>query len=175
MEKSTENNNNKNFLKKGLQGNIAKHHKEYLGTTVPEGYFVKSKLSILEKIKEEQKVVEAPKKQKVLWLQPKFRYIAAAVIFLLSLTVWLQNVNSGTEEQVNIELLSFNEDVLLNSLLIDDNQMNAYAEATLINEVVIKAELSEQKLDNLILDAMTSEDSLLDDYLGDELLENIIL
>jgi hypothetical protein len=101
---------------------------------------------------------------------------AASVVFLLSLTIWLQNVKSNTEEsQVNVELLSFNEDVLLDALLIDDTQMNAFAEATLINEVVIKAELSEQNLDNLILDSMISEDSLLDDYLGNELIENIIL
>jgi hypothetical protein len=177
MGKSTENSNKDPFLKKGLQGNIAKHHKTYLGTNVPEGYFAKSKISILEKIKEEQQVVEAPKKQKVFWLQTKFRYMAAAsVVFLLSLTIWLQNVKSNTEEsQVNVELLSFNEDVLLDALLIDDTQMNAFAEATLINEVVIKAELSEQNLDNLILDSMISEDSLLDDYLGNELIENIIL
>ena len=41
MEKSIENKNN-NFLKEGLKVTISKHHKEYLGTTVPEGYFLQS-------------------------------------------------------------------------------------------------------------------------------------
>ena len=54
MEKST-NKNNKNFLKKGFT-DVSKHHKEYLGTDLPEDYFVTSKLSILKKIKEESTV-----------------------------------------------------------------------------------------------------------------------
>ena len=175
MGNSGKKNRNTNFLKNDLKGNITAHHKKYLGTDIPEGYFSKSKISILEKIKEEQKSIETPKKQKVFWLRPNFRYIAAAsVVFLISLTFFLQNSSTNTKEQLNVELLSFNEDVL-DALLVDDAQMNAFAEATLINEVVIKAELAEQNLDNLILDSMILEDSLLDGYLGDELIEKIIL
>ena len=220
MRKSTENNNKKNFLKKGLQGDISKHHKdylgtsipeeyfsksklsilnkikletnetkflkedfsdinqhhkEYLGTAVPEGYFAKSKRSILDKIKEETLIAATPiviKKQKVFWLQPQFRYIAAAsVIFILSLTVWLQNTNGNGVEDGNIELLAFNDDVLVNSLFIEDDELDTYANTTLMNEVVIKAELSEQKMDDLILDSMILDDSLSDD----KFMESLIL
>jgi len=176
MKTSTNNNNRKGFLQEGFKGSVTEHHKKYLGTTVPKDYFAASKISILEKIKEEQLVVVAPKKQQVFWLRTNFRYTAAAsIVFLLCATLWLQNFKNNEKDRVSVTLLSFNEDVLVNSLLVDDTQINAYAEATLINEIVIKAELSEQKLDNLILDAMISEDSLLDNYINDEFIETIIL
>lgn len=173
-EESTDN----TFLKEKIS-DVTQHHKEYLGTDIPEDYFTKSKLSILDKIKEETIIDETPianKKQKVFWLQPQFRYIAAAsVVFILSLTIWLQNTNNNGVEESGVELLSFNDDVLISSLLVDDSEMDVFADNTLINEIVIKAELSEQKMDNLILDTMIVEDSLLDNYMDDKFIETIIL
>ena len=179
MEKSTENNSKENFLKEGFRGDISKHHKEYLGTDIPEGYFSKSKMSILDKIKEDAQNEEPIeiKKQLVFWMQPQFKYIAAAsLVFILSLTVWLQNANKvdGFDE-TNFELLAFSDDVLLDSLLLEEEEVEAFTEATLFNEVLVRAELSEQKLDNLILDNLILEDSLLDDYIDDGLLESIVL
>ncbi|SDR75695.1 hypothetical protein SAMN05216503_0773 [Polaribacter sp. KT25b] len=172
MGKSIENNNNKNFLKQGFKGNISKHHKKYLGTEIPKGYFTKSKLSILDKIKEESNR-EEPKKQIVFWMKPQFKYmIAASLVFLFALTVWLQN---SANNDANFELLVFSDDVLLESLLIEDSEIDDFTEATLFNEIVIKAELSEQKLDNLIFNNLILEDSLLDNYIDDELLKTIIL
>jgi hypothetical protein len=178
MKKSAENNNKENFLKQGFKGDISKHHKKYLGTEIPEGYFAKSKNSILDKIKEETQI-EVPKqikKQLVFWMQPQFKYIAAAsLVFILSLTVWLQNANETDIIDANFELLVFSDDVLLESLLIDESEFEAFTNATLFNEILVKAELSEQKLDNLILDNLILGDSLLDDYIYDELIETIIL
>ncbi len=179
MEKSTENNSEKDFLKEGLKGDISKHHKKYLGTDIPEGYFSKSKMSILDKIKEDSKI-EAPKeikKQLVFWMQPLFKYIAAAsLVFILSLTVWLQNLNNvDVIDDTNFELLAFSDDVLLDSLLLEEEEVDAFTDATLFNEILVRAELSEQKLDNLILDNLILGDSLLDDYIDDELLETIVL
>ena len=218
MENQEENINKKNFLKEGLQGDISKRHKDYLGTgipegyfaklklsildkiksksketqflqdiaadinqhhkdnlgtTIPEGYFAKSKLSILDKIKEEQK----PKKQLVFYMLPQFKYIAAAsLVFILSLTVWLQNSNNQDDiNNLNIDVLAFQDDVLINSLLIEDSEVDAFTDATLFHEVVVKAELSEQNMDNLILNSLIVEDSLLDNYIDDELLKTIIL
>ncbi|PWG06443.1 hypothetical protein [Polaribacter aquimarinus] len=166
MEKSAQNNKQKNFLKEVVTGDISNHHKKYLGTTIPEGYFEKSKLSILDKIKEETTISETSievKKQKVFWLQPKVRYVAAAsLVFILSLTIWLQKANNNTLDDYGIELLSFNDDVLVNSLFLDDDELDAYASTTVINEIVIKAELSEQKMDDLILDSMILDDTLSD-------------
>ena len=97
MEEITKNNYKKSFLKEGFKGGISKHHKKYLGTNVPEGYFVKSKISILEKTNKEIKIESSKgtKKQLVFWMQPQFKYMAAAsLVFMLSLTVWLQNSNN---------------------------------------------------------------------------------
>ena len=178
MEKLTENNNKKNFLKEGFKGDISKHHKESLGTTIPEGYFAKSKMSILDKIKEEA-IIEVPKetkKQIVFWMRPQFRYMAAAsLVFILSLTIWLQSGGNNDIDKSNIEFLSFSGDNLINSLLIDDAEFEAFADATLINEIVIKAELSEQRMDDLFLNSLFVEDSLIDDYTDDQFLESIIL
>ena len=178
MKKSTENNNEKNFLKEGLKGDFSKQHKTYLGTDIPEGYFAKSKLSILEKINEEVKI-ETPKetkKQLVFWLQPKFRYIAAAsLVFILSVTVWLQNADNNEINDINIEFLSFSDDTLINSLLVEDSEMDLFADNTLINEIVIKAELYEQKMDDLFINSLFIEDSLIDNYTDDKFLETIIL
>jgi hypothetical protein len=178
MEKSTENNNQKNFLKEGFKGDLSKHHKDSLGTTVPEGYFAKSKMSILDKIKEEE-IKEAPKeikKQIVFWLQPQFRYMAAAsLVFILSLTIWLQSADNNKVDENNIEFLSFSDDVLINSLLVDDADLDLFADATLINEIVIKAEISEQIIDDLFLNSLFVEDSLIDNYTDDGFLETIIL
>ena len=177
MEKSIENNNKKSFLKEGFKGDISKQHKKYLGTDIPENYFSKSKMSILDKIKEEAKTVKQPKKQLVFYLQPQFKYIAAAsLVFILSLTIWLQNSNNSNDlNETDLEMFAFSDDVLINSLLIEDSEIDAFADATLFTEVVVKAELNEQNLDNLILNSLILEDSLLDDYMDDKFIETIIL
>ena len=178
MEKSTEDNNKKSFLKEGLKGGISKHHKDYLGTGVPEGYFAKSKISILDQIKEEVVIEkEQPKKQLVFYMRPQFKYIAAAsLVFILSLTIWLQNSNNQDEfDSINIETYAINDDILIESLLIEDSEVDAFTDATLFNEVVIKAELTEQRMDNLILNTLILEDSLLDNYIDYELVETVIL
>lgn len=176
MEKSTENNSKKNFLKEGFKDDISKHHKKYLGTDIPEGYFAKSKMSILDKIKDDS-TIEAPKKQMVFWMQPKFKYIAAAsLIFILSVTVWLQNSNRPAPmNEINFELFAFSDAILIESLLVDESEIEAFTNATLFNEVLVKAELSEQKLDNLVLDNLIIEDSLFDNYMDYGLIEILIL
>jgi len=154
MEKSTENNNKQNFLKEGFKGDISKHHKKYLGTEIPEGYFTKSKSSILDKIKEDVKIEVsiATKKQLVFWMRPQFKYIAAAsLVFIFSVTVWLQSFNkTDVLDETNFELFAFSDDVLIESLLVDESEIEAFTDATLFNEILVKAELSEQKLDNYI-------------------------
>ncbi|MGK0329150.1 hypothetical protein [Polaribacter sp.] len=179
MEETTENNNKQSFLKQGVRGDISKHHKKYLGVDIPEGYFAKSKLSILDKIQEEAKIAEPekPKKQLVFWMQPQFKYIAAAsLVFMLSLTVWLQNSNNtDTINESSFELFALSEDVLVNSLFLKDSEIDAFTEATLFNEILVKAELSEQKLDNLIFNSLILEDSLVEDYMDDKFIETIIL
>lgn len=173
MEKSIENKKNYSFLKEDFKGSISEHHRKYLGTNIPKEYFSSSKKSILEKINSEVK----EKKQRVFWLHPRFKYIAAAsLVFILGLTIWLQNSTSDVNNNnADFELVSFSDDVLINFLLVDDNELEAFADATLMNEIIIKAELSEQKIDDLFLNSLFVEDSLIDNYTNENLIDAIIL
>jgi len=179
MDISTENNNKQNFLEEGFKGDIFKHHNKYLGTEIPEGYFVKSKKSILKKITEDIiiDVPKNPKKHLIFWMQPPFKYIAAAsLIFIVSLTVWLQSSNkTNILEETNFELFAFYAAILIESLLVDESEIEAFTDATLFNEILVKAELSEQKLDNLVLDNLFLEDSLLNNYIDYGLIETLVL
>ncbi|NJN49969.1 MAG: hypothetical protein HC798_01050 [Polaribacter sp.] len=67
------------------------------------------------------------------------------------------------------------ENVLINSILLDDVDFENYTNQLLIDEVVIKAELSEQKLENMFLNSLMIEDTLLDSYTDEKLIEQIIL
>jgi hypothetical protein len=58
---------------------------------------------------------------------------------------------------------------------VDDAEFEAFADATLIHEIVIKAEVSERKIDALFLNSLFIEDSLIDNYTSDFFLEVIIL
>ena len=178
MGKIAKNNHKKKFLKEGFKGGVSKHHKKYLGTNVPEGYFVKSKISILEKTSKEIKIESSKgtEKQLVFWIQPHFKYIAAAsLIFILSLTVWLQNKNVDILKVNNIELFSFTDEVLINSLWVDDADLESFSDVIIINEILIKVVLFEQKIDDLFLNSLFLEDSLIDDYTNDSFIETFIL
>lgn len=163
------------FLKDDFS-DATQHHSKYLGTEIPDNYFATSKASILSKISDESKTDEVTKKPKVFYLRPQFKYaVAASLVFLLSLSVWLQNSNVNKPNNLDLDTLAYTDDVLVESLLVDDDAIDSFAETTLFEEVVVKAEESEQKLDDLILNSLIVEDSLLDDYIKDEMVETIIL
>lgn len=164
------------FLKEE-KSDITKLHKNYLGKEIPEDYFKKSKISILNAIKEDALVEQKPKKQLVFYLRPQFKFIAAAaILFLLTLSIWLQNSESKNNfDDITIEELALEDDVLIKSLLVEDSDLDEFTDATLFNEVVVKAEIKEQKMDDLILNSLILEDSLLDNYMDKELVETIIL
>lgn len=175
MEKQHKNPNNNPFLKEDFKETISKKHSSYLGTDIPEGYFKKSKASILDKLQQEA-IKETPKKQKVIWLKPYFKYaIAASVVCILSVAIWLQSANNKRIESSNIELLSFQDDVLINSIMVSDEDLDSFTETTLINEIVIKAEISEQQMDDLFINSLFVEDSLIDNYTKNNFVDKIIL
>ena len=171
-------NNKKPFLKEGFQGSTSKHHKKYLGIEVPEGYFAKSKISILKKIKsyKNEEVPKKIKKRSVFSIQPRFRYmVAASLAFILSLTIWLQSSHEKeTLNEVNIDVLTFSDAVLIESLLLKENEVDAFADATLFREVFVKSEVFEEKIENFMFENLIFEDSLLNNF-EYGLIETIIL
>ncbi|NCT10299.1 MAG: hypothetical protein GW772_09515 [Flavobacteriia bacterium] len=179
MEQYNKHKGKQKFLEDSSFEDISKRHSKYLGTQIPEGYFVASKLSILEKIQSEKQLESKiiPERKTIFWLQPQFKFaVAASLILFLGLTIWFQNTHFSQEEKtVDFELLTFSDDILINSLLVDENDIESFSNITLMNEIVLKAELSEQKMDNLFLNSLFVEDSLIDNYTNKSIIESIIL
>lgn len=149
------------------RGTVTEHHEKLLGAKVPEDYFKASKRSIMEAVKQEE--VSQPK---VIKLRPRYRYaVAASVAVLISLAIWFQSTGSISPNELN-ELA---DDALLNSLLVDDANISSFTDNILVDEVLVKAEISEQNIENVFINSLFVEDSLLDDYMGNSLLENVIL
>jgi hypothetical protein len=175
MEKTAQHNHSNPFLKEERKGSISEHHKAYLGTDVPKDYFAKKKASLLEDLSK----MEIPQKKKtpIFWLQSHFKYaVAASVTALVCLSIWVQNFNASTVSlENNFELFSNTEDVLINALFVEDEAINAYASYVLVNEILVKADASEENLENIFLNSLLVEDSLLDNYVDEEFVRNIIL
>ncbi len=140
----------------------SQHHKEYLGMNVPEGYFEASKKSILDLIKEESPVRETP----VFYLRRSFQ-VAASIALLVIMTVWFQY-----SERSKIEIAS--NDILIESLFVEDDNMNDFVEEILVSEVVEEAD-KEKEMEEIIINSLFVEDSLLDNYTNESLLDNLIL
>lgn len=173
MNKET---NNTRFLKENLKNSLSKKHASYLGTTIPEDYFSTSKKQILEKITEVSEN-QLTKKQSIFWLQKPIRYaVVASIAVFISITIWLQNTNKTKQtEKLSYESIVISDAILLNSLFIEDAQLENFTDATLFYEILVKAELSEQNLDNLIFNTILLEDTLLDNDLDEKIIETFIL
>lgn len=177
MKKVHTKNNNPSFLEKHAKASITEHHKVYLGTDIPKDYFAKSKASILEQVAKTE--TTQPKKKTIFWLQHKVQYAAAASIaILLGFSIWMQSnkaTSTPVESNPNFENFAETENSLINSLFVEDSEINAYADAVLVNEVLAKANASEEKLENIFINSLFVNDSLIDNYTDDEFLESIIL
>lgn len=160
------------------QDNISRHHKDKLGMDVPDGFFKKSKEDILNAVTKE----EQPK-QKVYWLRPMIAYpVAATLVLAFAITFWLQNNTSDVNNQITnteeIELLNSvlsQDDFLVSSLFVEDDDMDKFMDDFILNEIIVEAELSEQQLENIFINSLFIEDSLIDNYMDKSLIENVLL
>jgi len=150
------------FLEEKI-GSNSQHHKEYLGMDVPEGYFASSKQSILDRIKEEG---AQAKQVPVFYLRRSFQ-VAASITLLFALTIWFQ---FSTSDEFEIA----SDDLLIESLFVTDEGMNDFVEGILVAEVVEEAG-KEKDMENVLMNSLFVEDSLLDNYTNETLLDNIIL
>ena len=152
------------FLKERT-GGVSQHHKEYLGMDVPEGYFSSSKQSILDLVKEEKS--EIP----VFYLRRTFQ-VAASITLLVVLAVAIQ---FGSGDNLNDDFGIASDDTLIESLFVEEDDMNSFLDEVLVSEVVVEAEKSEQELENILMNSLFLEDSLVDSYTKESLIDNIIL
>jgi hypothetical protein len=147
-------------LVKKEKSDTTQHHKEKLGMEIPDGYFEVSKQSILAKVREDKP------KTKVFYLRRSFQ-VAASIALLIALTIWTQFPDSEIPEIAS-------NDILIESLFIEDDSMNDFVEELLVSEVVEEAE-KEKELEDVFMNSLFVEDSLLDNYTKESLLDNIIL
>ncbi|MCF6295034.1 MAG: hypothetical protein L3J25_05045 [Flavobacteriaceae bacterium] len=169
MDKANKNNN---------KGYLSNFHKDKLGLQIPDGYFSKSKLNILDAIHKEEE-----RKQTLFWLNPKFSYpIAASIILLISITFWWQNNTPETNleitdvEKIEVFNMDFSSDqFLVSSLFVEDSEMDQFVDAFLMKEIIVEVDNSEQKLENIFINSLFIDDSLIDNYTQNSILENMIL
>ena len=155
--------------------NPEEQHKELLGMDVPKDYFKSSKAKIMEKISISEK-----QKSRVFYLKPVVRYaIAASVVLLIAIGIALKfNANSNDNSNLqNIQNLAnvSDEDILINSLLVSDENMDAFLDNYIVDGIMVQAEVEEQQFDNLFMNSVFVNDSLLDTYIDDRFVEEIIL
>lgn len=155
--------------------NPKKRHKALLGMDVPKDYFKLSKSNIMEKISNPEK-----KNPRVFYLNPMVRIaVAASVIVLIALGIAL-NFNNTTQDfsqtqQIENLASADDQDLLINSLFISDENINTFLDTYLVSNVMEKAELQEQEFDNIFLNSIIETDSLIDSYIDESFIDNIIL
>lgn len=157
--------------------NTTRHHKEMLGMDVPKNYFEASRARILDN-------TSLPKKENAgaFYFRPAFRYaIAAAVVLLIGLGITLKfmsdsNVNTATQDIETFEFMSMSdEDILISSILVDNEGLELFLDQYLLEGVMVKAELNEQEFDQIFMNSIFIKDSLIDNYIDDQFIDNIIL
>lgn len=155
---------------------LRKQHKEMLGMDVPENYFANSRANIMKKVSG-----SAGTTQKVFYMRPAFRYaIAAMVVLLIGLGISLTLLSDSNPEvpisnMENLELAQMaDEDIIITSLLVDDENLDVFLDQYLLDGVLVKAELNEQEFDDVFMNSLLVKDSLLDTYIDDHFIEDII-
>ena len=59
--------------------------------------------------------------------------------------------------------------------MVNDAEFEAFADATLLNEIILKAESAERQMDNLFINSLFIKDSLMDTYMSESFIETIML
>lgn len=156
---------------------ISRQHKDKLGMEVPEDYFSKSKVSIMEKVS-----ASGTKQTQLFHMKPAFRYaIAAAVVLLVGLGISLTFLSDNNSEVTipeteHLQLAGMaDEDYLLTSLLVSDDNVEVFLDHYLLEGILEKAELKEQEFDDVFMNSLIVKDSFIDTYIDSYFINDIIL
>lgn len=137
-------------------------HADELGLGMPEDYFSKSKIDILDKVHPEKKSNVFPLyRNKVMW------FAAAGIALIVTLSVFntstISNINkipeviADTVGQIkNLDLTNggfyVEDDILVASLFVDESEIDSYIDNYIIEETII-----DEYIDNFLLDDLTGE------------------
>lgn len=157
--------------------NLAQVHEDYLGMTVPDNYFVKSKQDILKHLP-----MTSQENRTVFGLKPMYAYsIAASIVLLVGMFFWVftksPDVVPGTTMEVaDIDVSTIDDqDILITSLLVPDSEINTFVEAAVLEKVVVEAEQSEEQLENLFINSLLIDDSKVKDYIEKGVFEHVVM
>jgi len=142
--------------------NIDNIHKKELGFDLPQDYFLKSKNQILSKVStnKETKIITLFK-HKMVW------FAAAGIALIFAIAVYKQQAipsiknipvlvldTLNTDKNLNMANYSFfEEDVLIASLFVSDNNVETFVSNAFIEDVV-----TDEYLDEFIVEELMNED-----------------
>lgn len=163
-------------------------HSTDLGLKIPEDYFSKSKIEILNRIKKEQKPKVMPfYKKKQNWM------VAASLLFLLGLSFY--SINKGLISQKNETILT-NQPLVIENKIIKEiepvainttdsvletiKEVNKVVETIKVKKnIVAKPQIIDEEItldqikNNLLVESLFIEDNQLNDYVTNYMLEDI--
>jgi len=144
-------------------------HKSILGLDIPKDYFHQSKNEILDSLYKKEN------SSYIFGLKPSLVYpIAASLILLIGLSLWFQfSVNPIKTQTTNI-VIPENE-ILVNSLFIDEENMDDYMDNYILEEIFVEVALSEQKLENIFINSLFIDDINIDGYLNENFVNQLML
>lgn len=137
-------------------------HMEKLGLDLPENYFSKSKSDIaaFTLVKNKSKLIKLRKS--VIWIA------AAGIALLFAVTIFKPNgilnsdiiSTSASDTVEKIKNIYFDNDkyfteednVLLTSLYVDENQMDAYADNHFMDEIIIDEYIDDYIIENTVVE-----------------------
>ena len=137
-------------------------HTEDLGLDLPENYFSNSKSKIIAQtlVKNKSKLLKFRKS--IIWIA------AAGIALLFSLTIFKQDatlnsdkistIASDTVEKIkniyfdNDKYFTEEDIVLLTSLYVDENQMDAYVDNHFIDEIIIDEYIDDYIIENIVVE-----------------------
>jgi len=164
------------YLKKDSdKKTLAQEHKDYLGLDIPKDYFINSKKNILKNISKAEGEVKPIRQFKSAYFYP----IAASLLLALGLTFWIQDNKSVTPIEFNkMKMTQFspeNNESLVASLFVDESDMDNFLDAYVMNEIILETAIEEYNLDAIFINSFFVEDSLIDKYFDENIIESMLL
>lgn len=151
---------------------LGQEHSDYLGLDIPKDFFTRSKKDIRKLIADVEETRKPVVRFKASYLYP----IAASLLLVFGLTFWMQkNISETPIEVVAMPFYSENSESLISSLFIDDSNMDEFLNEYVFDEIIVETAITEYNIDALFINSFFVEDSLIDNYFYENLLESMLL
>ena len=79
-----------------------------------------------------------------------------------------------TDETPSVEFYELDGETLLGSLWVSEDNIEAFADNYIIQEVLVVAEQSEREMEDIFMNSLLIEDSLLDSFMDENWVDKVI-